>query len=90
LSLRHAVLDCPNEPWPCVDCHDPYRESFFQVWLRGARVHPGWGWAVFFFLITGAAGLHAGGPMTWAAWIVGAIWPAIVIATCYSVGKANP
>lgn len=56
-----------------------------KLWLKGAKIHPGWGWASLFCAMCGVA---AEGK--WFGWTIGAVWFVPVILTCRSVGKANP
>ena len=59
--------------------------TFVSEWYRGAKLHPGWISAVFFWAMTVCAGDGA-----WIGWAFGAFWPLLVVLTCHSVAKANP
>lgn len=54
----------------------------WRLWRRGAAIHPGWTWVVFFTLAGLSRGLRAG-------LVLGLLFSLPVVTSCISVAKVN-
>lgn len=57
-----------------------------QLFRRSLATHPGWGWALFLWVICGMAGEWPDGPQepTHWGWLVGFAWVGLVVLTAWT------